>query len=76
MSEEKNEKAVRVLPLPKVTGIWDHSMSQYPDRVRIPMADGNVVTYRIDVEMPHPQCLKTLEIIRMMNGHTYGETKK
>ena len=32
---------IRVLPLPKVTGVWDHDVSRYPDRVRIPMADGN-----------------------------------
>ena len=47
----------RVLPLPKVTGVWDHDSSRYPDRIRIPMSDGRVVTYHIDVEMPHP-CLE------------------
>ena len=45
---------IRVLPLPKVTGVWDHDVSKYPDRVRIPMSDGKVVTYHIDVEQPHP----------------------
>lgn len=45
---------IRVLPLPKVTGIWDHDVSRYPDRIRIPMSDGKVVTYTISVDMPHP----------------------
>ena len=45
---------IRVLPLPKVTGVWEHEVSKYPDRIRVPMSDGKVVTYHIDVEMPHP----------------------
>ena len=45
---------IRVMPLPKVTGIWDHDASRYQDRIRVPMSDGKVVTYHIDVEMPHP----------------------
>lgn len=45
---------IRVRPLPKVTGVWDHDVSRYPDRIRIPMSDGKVVTYHIDVAMPHP----------------------
>lgn len=45
---------IRVLPLPKVTGVWEHDCSRYPDRIRIPMSDGKVVTYTISVEMPHP----------------------
>jgi hypothetical protein len=45
---------IRVLPLPKVTGVWEHDCSRYPDRIRIPMSDGKVVTYTISVDMPHP----------------------
>ena len=45
---------IRVMPLPKVTGIWEHDASRYPDKIRIPMSDGKVITYHIDVEMPHP----------------------
>ena len=45
---------IRVLTLPKVTGVWEHDCSRYPDRIRIPMSDGKVVTYTISVEMPHP----------------------
>ena len=44
----------RVMPLPRVTGLWDHDSSRYPDRIRIPMSDGKVVTYNIDLNMPHP----------------------
>lgn len=59
---------VRVLPLPgKVVAIYDHDVSHYPDRVRIPMADGKVVTYRIDIPMSHPcfdAAMKTLENMR------------
>ena len=45
---------IRVMPLPKVTGVWEHDSSRYPDRIRVPMSDGKVVTYNISVEMPHP----------------------
>ena len=45
---------IRVLPLPKVTGVWRHESSRYPDEIRIQMSDGKVVTYTIDVKMPHP----------------------
>lgn len=45
---------VRVLPLPKVTGVWRHDSSRYPDEIRIPMSDGKVIKYVIDVQQPHP----------------------
>lgn len=45
---------IRVMPLPKVTGIWRHDCSRYPDEIRVPMSDGKIVRYHIDVEMPHP----------------------
>ena len=45
---------IRVMPLPKVTGVWRHECSRYPDEIRIPMSDGKIVRYHIDVEMPHP----------------------
>lgn len=45
---------IRVMPLPKVTGIWEHDASRYPDKIRIPMSDGKVITYHIDVDLPHP----------------------
>ena len=61
---------IRVLPLPKVTGVWEHDCSRYPDRIRIPMSDGKVVTYTIDVEMPHPcfeAAMKNIERMEKIN---------
>ena len=57
---------IRVMPLPKVTGTWLHDSSKYPDTVRIPMSDGKVIRYRIDIEQPHPQLLEAIENIRNM----------
>ena len=54
----------RVMPLPRVTGLWDHDSSRYPDRIRIPISDGKVVTYLIDNQLPHPcfeAAMKNLE---------------
>jgi len=48
---------IRVMPLPKVTGVWRHDSSRYPDEIRVPMSDGKIVRYHIDVEMPHPCCV-------------------
>ena len=45
---------VRVLPLPKVNGVWNHDSSRYPDLIRVTMSDGKVVRYRIDIEQPAP----------------------
>ena len=55
---------IRVMPLPKVTGIWEHDASRYPDKIRIPMSDGKVITYHIDVDLPHPcfeAAIRTIE---------------
>lgn len=61
---------VRVLPLPKVTGIWRHDSSKYPEIIRVPMSDGRIITYHIDVEMPHPQLMAALENIKRMEGYS------
>lgn len=55
---------VRVLPLPKVTGVWERDISRYPDKVRIPMSDGKIVSYVIDTKQPHPSFLAAMEEIR------------
>lgn len=74
MSEEKIR---HINPLNRcVTPGRDRDGSDYPDTVKVPMEDGNVITYRRVIEQPHPQCLKTIEIIRIMAKHTYGGTKK
>ena len=61
---------IRVLPLPKVTGIWRHDSSKYPEIIKVPMSDGRIITYHIDVEMPHPQLMAALENIKRMEGYS------
>jgi len=57
---------IRVLPLPKVTGVWKHNCSKYPDIIRVPMSDGKVVKYVIDVELPHPALVAALKNLERM----------
>ena len=65
---------IRILPLPKVTWIWQHDFSKYPDIVRVPMSDGKVITYRIDIEQPHPKFTAAMDSLeRMVVGY---HTKK
>ena len=45
---------IRVPPLPKVTGLWQYENSKYPDVIKVPMSYGKVITYRMDVQQPHP----------------------
>lgn len=52
---------IQVLPLPKVAPFWDHKDSRYPERIKVSMSDGRVVSYRIDVEQPHPCFLTAME---------------
>lgn len=48
-------ESIQVLPMPKVFPIWEHpGISRYPETIRVSFSDGKVVTYRIDVDMPHP----------------------
>lgn len=46
---------IRILPLPKVTGIWTYDGSKYPDIVRVPMS------YVLDVEQPRPRLFRREE---------------
>ena len=67
------ECAVQIKPLnPSVAVVWENAWSDYPDLVKLPMEDGKVITYRREIEQPHPQCMKAVDLIRMMNKHTYG----
>ena len=51
-------ESVQVLPLPKVLPIWEHTgVSKYPETIKVSFSNGKVITYRIDVDMPHP-CLE------------------
>ena len=66
----------QIKPLGTGAPIWEYDSSDYPDLLKMPMEDGHVVTYRREVEQPHPQCMKAVELIRIMKGHTYGGTRK
>lgn len=68
--------SIQIKPLNhSVAPIWDYDTSDYPDRVKIPFENGSVKEYALVVEQPHPKCLKTVEIIQLMKGHTYGDGK-
>ena len=67
---------IRVMPLPKVTGIWEHDCSRYPDLIRIPMSDGKVITYHIDVDLPHPCCIAINEGLERMEGYAKGKLSR
>ena len=69
-------KTAQIKPLNHaVAGIWDYESSDYPDRVKIPMEDGQVISYIREIEQPHPKCLKSIDLIKNMNSCTFGGTK-
>ena len=59
----------QIAPLADVTPIWEHDYSDYPDMIRVAMADGTVVNYRIDVRLPHP-AFKS--VMKLMERVPYG----
>ena len=68
---------VQTVPTTMVTGYWDDgSVSEYPETVKIVMANGKRVLYRIEVRQPAPNTLKPSEMARIMAGHIYGGMKK
>lgn len=59
----------RIKPLLDVSPHWDcPELGGYPDSVRLTMWDGNIITYRIETQMPHPMVKKTIELIRIMTN--------
>lgn len=48
----------RVMPLADVNAIYEREMSRYPDRIRVAMEDGRVITYRLDMDDPAKQALR------------------
>ena len=62
-------------PLATISAIWDKgSKARYPETVRVPMDDGHVITYRIDIEQPHPQFLNAMELLKKLpvyGGYKY-----
>ena len=67
---------VRVLPLPKVDARYGDAGGKYPERIRVAMSDGSTHWYRIEIEQPHPQLMKSIDLIRIMKDHTFGGNKK
>ena len=59
-----------------VAPIWEHSASDYPDVLKVPMEDGQVVSYRKEIRQPEPRVMKCVDLIRMMKEHTYGGNGK
>ena len=67
---------IQTIPTTMVTGYWDPgSSSDIPEAIKIVMANGTRAVYRLQVEQPHPQCLKAIDLIRIMNETTYGGYK-
>ena len=70
-------RAIRVIPTPQVTGYWHHESSDYPDEIKVKMADGKSITYVRQIVQPHPQCAKAIDLIRTMNtGYQAKHEKK
>lgn len=67
-------------PIAAITAIWDKdSQSIYPETVKIPMDNDHVVTYRIDIEQPHPCFESAMDLLKKMpvyGGYKYKEAKK
>lgn len=57
-----------------VAAIWEHESSDYPDLIKVPMEDGNVVSFRREIEYPHPSFVKAIGNIR--TGYKYGYVGK
>ena len=60
---------IRVLPLPKVTGVWKYDSSKYPDVIKVPMSDGSVINYRIDMPLPAPVFREKLDRFNEVIGY-------
>ena len=55
-----------------VAPIWERDSSDYPDLIKVPMEDSKVITYRREIEQPHPQCMKAVDLIRKMAESEHG----
>lgn len=53
-----------------VAAIWEHDSSDYPDLIKVPMEDGRIVSFRREMEMPHPSFVKAIGNIR--TGYKLG----
>ena len=68
-----SEAKIRTIPTTMITGYWDEgSVSEFPEEVKIIMANGKPVMYRIAVQQPKPNTLKPSEMARIFRNHVYG----
>lgn len=59
--------ADRSRPLVPLRAIWDKgSISKYPETLRVPMDDGKVVNYVIDIQQPHPCFENAINFIKSL----------
>ena len=71
--EKTDERSRPLVPL-KI--IWDKdSQSEYAETVMIPMDNGHVIRYRIDVEQPHPSFLLAMETLKRWPKGSYRYRK-
>ena len=66
LKREEGPLEGKIEPLIDVAPYWERETSVYPDTVRITMADGKVVTYRLDVEQPHPAFSAVMEALEKL----------
>ena len=70
------KESERSRPLVPLRSIWDKdSLSKYPDVLKIPMDDGKVISYRIDVEQPHPAFLFVMDKLSQLPEGSYTQKK-
>jgi hypothetical protein len=60
--EEKAEKRPEMLPKPQ--GIYEHSFSRLPERIRVSFRDGSTAVYDLRVNQPAPVIVENVKIIR------------
>lgn len=56
--------------------IWEREGSDYPDLIKVPMEDGNVITYRRDITQPGPVFLDTRKLIGILERSACGGYKR
>ena len=71
-----SEAKIRTIPTTMVTGYWDDgSVSEVPEQIKVVMANGARVMYRIEVVQPRPNVLSPSEMARVMKDHIFGGQK-
>lgn len=66
----------QIKPLGTGAPIWEHDSSDYPDLLKMPMEDGQVITYRREIRQPEPRVTRSCQLIRdmgrLIRENTYG----